>query len=96
MLKKSWRTPQLKKLVSALLSLKDEKEALIFLRDLCTLDELEEMSQRWQIAQLLYKGESYRAVAKKAGVSTTTVTRIAQWLEHGEGGYRAALERHDS
>ncbi len=90
---KNWRTPKLKKLVQAILSLKDEAETLNFFRDLCTRDELEEMAERWHVVQLLAKGKSYREIAKKTGVSTTTVTRIAQWLEHGEGGYQAALQR---
>lgn len=89
----NWRTKKLKGLMQVILNLKNEAEALNFFRDLCTLDELEEMAQRWEIAQLLNKGESYRVVAKKIGVSTTTVARIAQWLEHGEGGYRAVLDK---
>ena len=72
--------------------LKTEPEAQNFLRDLCTLDELEELSTRWEIAQMLDGGLSYREIAKKTKVSTTTVTRIAYWLEHGEGGYRVALK----
>ena len=79
--------------MKAILSLKDEKEALNFFRDLCTIDELQEMAQRWEIAQLLNKKESYRAIANKVGVSTNTVARIAQWLEHGEGGYQIILDK---
>lgn len=74
-----------------ILTIKDEKTALNFFRDLCTLDELEEMAQRWEIVQLLSTDKSYRYIAKKTGVSTTTVGRIAQWLENGESGYQAAL-----
>ncbi len=66
---------------------------LNFLRDLCTLEELSELSERWKIAQLLDKGLSYRAVAKKTTASTTTITRIAHWLKHGESGYRRALKK---
>ncbi len=75
------------------MSLKSEAEALNFFRDLCTIDELEEMAGRWHIAHLLAAGESYRAIAKKTGASTTTITRIAQWLERGEGGYQTALKK---
>ena len=89
----NWRTKKLKSLVRAILNLKEEKDALNFFRDLCTIDELEEMAQRWEIAQLLNKKYSYRDIATKVGVSTTTVARIAQWLEHGEGGYKAALDK---
>jgi len=90
---KPWKTPSLKKLARTFLSLKTEEEMLNFLRDLCTLDELEEFGTRWEIAKMLAKGESYRTIAKKTNVSTTTVTRIALWLEHGEGGYKVALKR---
>ena len=90
----AWSTKELKDLVKALLSIQKEQELLHFLRDLCTLEELTEMATRWRIAQLLYEGKlSYRQVAQKTKVSTTTVTRIAAWLWHGEGGYAAALER---
>jgi TrpR-related protein YerC/YecD len=90
---KTWKTLELKKLARAFLSLKTEEEMLGFLRDLCTPDELEEFAVRWEIAQMLAKGESYREVANKTKVSTTTVTRVALWLEHGEGGYKAALAK---
>lgn len=90
---KPWKTPQLKKLTRAFLSLKTEEEILAFLRDLCTPDELEEFAVRWEIAQMLAKGQSYREIANKTKVSTTTVTRVALWLEHGEGGYRTALKK---
>lgn len=89
----NWRNKKLKDLIKIILKLKDESEALNFFRDLCTIDELEEMAQRWEIVQLLNKKQSYREVAKKIGVSTTTVARIAQWLDHGEGGYKAALDK---
>lgn len=88
---KNWRTKKLVDLMRIILSIKDEKTALSFFRDLCTIDELEEMSERWNIVQLLDKNESYRSISQKTGASTTTVARIAQWLERGEGGYQAAL-----
>lgn len=89
----SWKTPQLKQLANALRSVKDEAAMLAFLRDLCTLEELEEFSRRWQAARLLSQGKTYRTVAKATSLSTTTVTRIAHWLHHGEGGYQAVLKK---
>lgn len=88
-----WKTPRLKSLATAIASLKKEEDLLNFLRDLCTTDELKELSERWNIVQLLGKGYSYREIAKKTEVSTTTVTRIAYWLNNGEGGYQAALKK---
>ena len=51
------------------------------------------MAHRWQVAQLLDEGLPYVEVAKRAHASTTTVTRVAQWLRRGEGGYSLALKR---
>ncbi len=89
----NWKTPKLKKLAKIFLSLKTEKDVLSFLRDIATLEELEELSSRWEVVQLLDKGVSYREISTKTGVSTTTITRIAHWLKHGEGGYEKALTR---
>ena len=89
----SWKTPHLKNLARAFLSLKTERDMLNFLRDLCTLDELEEFATRLEIAKLISCGTPYRDIAKKVDVSTTTVSRVAQWLHHGEGGYQLALHR---
>lgn len=89
----SWKTPALKKLCRAFLSCKTEAELLNFLRDLCTLEELVELSERWKIVELLAEGLTYRAIAEQTGVSTTTITRIAHWLNHGEGGYQAVLKK---
>ncbi len=91
----NWKNEKLKDLARAFSVIKNPHNIAIFLRDLCTLDELEEMSNRWQAVLLLNQGKTYREIAKKTGLSTTTVTRIAYWLEHGEGGYKAALHGRD-
>ena len=83
----------LDELASALLTLREPAELKRFLRDLCTHAELEAMAHRWRIAQLLDEGHSYLEIAELAGASTTTVTRVAQWLHYGAGGYRMALKR---
>ena len=70
-----------------------KQEAERFFRDLCTLSELEAMAHRWQVVQLLEEGLPYLEIAERTGASTTTVTRVAHWLRHGEGGYRLALDR---
>ena len=88
-----WKTIKLKRLAHALLSLKTEREMLAFLRDAATLEELDELGTRWDVVLELNKGKSYRDIAKKTGVSTATVTRIAHWFRHGEGGYQAALKK---
>ena len=80
-------------LYEAIASLKTRQEVERFFRDLCTRSELEAMAHRWEVAQLLDEGLPYVEVAKRAHASTTTVTRVSQWLRNGEGGYQLALKR---
>jgi TrpR-related protein YerC/YecD len=83
-------------LFRAFLSLENIKEAEKFFRDLCTVEEIRAMSERWQIVRLLEQGLPYRTIAEKTGASTTTVGRVATWLNNGEGGYRLALTKSAS
>jgi TrpR-related protein YerC/YecD len=89
----SWRTRELRELSDALLALESREEVERFLRDLCTIAELEAMTHRWAVARLVDQGFPYLEVAQRTHASTTTVTRVAHWLRHGEGGYRLALDR---
>ena len=85
--------PGLDDLADAVASLRTRDEAQRFLRDLCTLPELEALTHRWRTVQLLEEGRPYVEIAERVPTSTATVTRVAQWLRHGTGGYRIALER---
>ncbi len=85
--------PGLDALASAIARLRTEDEVRRFLRDLCTLPELEALAHRWQTVQLLEQGVPYVEIAERVPTSTATVTRVAQWLRHGTGGYRIALDR---
>jgi TrpR-related protein YerC/YecD len=89
----TWQTPQVDELAEAVLALETREEAAAFLRDLCSLHELEALSHRLQVARLLDEGLPYARVASEVGASTATVTRVAHWLHHGEGGYRTVLDR---
>jgi len=88
-----WRTTDIDELIGALLRLDSADEAARFLRDLCTLGELHDLAQRWAVVRRLDQGEHYAQISRETGASTATITRIASWLNHGEGGYRAALDR---
>jgi TrpR-related protein YerC/YecD len=89
----AWRNEAASELVEAILRLETSDEASAFLRDLCTLGELHDMAQRWAVVRLLDQGMHYAEISGRTGASTATITRIAQWLHHGEGGYTKALER---
>lgn len=82
-------------LIRAFSKLKTEKEVENFLRDLLTLPEIKETANRFHIATLLWRGGmSYQAIAKQAKTSTTTVTRVADWLfKKGLNGYQTVLKR---
>lgn len=85
--------PGLAELADAMTTLRSADEVTRFLRDLCTLPELEALAHRWQTVLLLEQGMPYVEIAERVPTSTATVTRVAQWLRHGTGGYRVALER---
>ena len=85
--------PGLDELAEALTAMRTPDEVKRFLRDLCTLGELEAFGHRWQIVRLLQEERSYLEIAERVHTSTATVTRVAQWLRHGAGGYQLALER---
>ena len=91
-----WRTPDAEALFDAILRLEDREEAERFFRDLCTLNELHDMAQRWAVVRLLDGGLHYAEISRQTGASTATITRIASWLNHGEGGYRAMLDKLDA
>jgi len=74
--------------------LKSKNEINNFLRDLLTLSEIKELSKRLRVAQLLNKKQfTYKEISEKVKTSTTTVTRVAHWLNHGKGGYRIVIKR---
>ncbi len=91
----SWhKEPWFKALVSALRSCKSDADMAALLRDIGTLSELQAWSERLEVARLIAQGMSYRNIAEVTGASTTTVTRVAHFLENGEGGYRTILHAH--
>lgn len=83
----------MRELFEAVLALRTPTEAANFFRDLLTLPELSEFANRWQIVKRLVRGDSYASIAKELNVSTTTVTRVAHWLNNGMGGYKAIAQR---
>lgn len=84
---------EMKELHEAVLKLKKPEEVSNFFRDLLTIAEIKEFANRFQAAKLLDQGMPYAEIAKKLKISTTTVTRVALWLNHGTGGYKLVLSR---
>jgi TrpR-related protein YerC/YecD len=88
-----WITPATRELAGAIAALRDPDEALRFLRDLCTVNELREFTARWEVARLLDEGVSYHDISERTGASSATISRVNQWLRYGRDGYRLVLDR---
>ena len=77
----------------AIISLKTEKECEMFFDDICTIQELEAIAQRFEVAKLLVEGKSYVDINKETGASTATICRVSKCLNYGDGGYKTAIDR---
>lgn len=91
----SWRRERwFQALCKAIASCETQEDVADLLRDIGTLSELQAWSERFEVAKQLSQGLTYREIAANTGASTTTVTRVAKYLENGEGGYRKILKTH--
>lgn len=88
-----WKTPEKKQLVAAVLALGSPDEARRFLRDLMTKGEIDEFARRLTAAEMLSRKVPYTTIEKETGFSSTTVARVARWLNNGNGGYKMMIAR---
>ena len=82
-------------LYKAILSLENEEECRLFFEDICTIKELETMSQRLEVAKLLSGGATFNEIVAKTGASTTTISRVNRCLNYGDGGYRKVIDKNN-
>lgn len=87
------RHPSVDRLFEAILSLQTKDECYEFFEDACTIREIEEIAQRFEVAELLWNGKSYNEINQTIGASTATICRVKKCLVYGNSGYRVALER---
>ncbi len=80
-------------LFRAILELKTLEDCYDFFEDICTIKEVQDMSQRLEVAALLHEGQSYVQICSKTGASTATIGRVNKCLNYGTGGYKKALEK---
>lgn len=92
-MEKDLKNRQAKELFLAISKLENADECAKFLRDLCTFSEIKAMIERFQVAKMVSKKQTYRRIAKETGISSATITRVAHWLHHGTGGYSLILDR---
>jgi TrpR-related protein YerC/YecD len=88
-----WLSEEIREVATAFVSLRTPEESLRFLRDLCTINELKELGQRWHVARLLDEGVSYHEISERTGASSATISRVSQWLRYGRDGYRLVIDR---
>lgn len=80
-------------LFDAILCLKNREECYRFFEDLCTVNELHSMSQRFEVALMLKNRSTYLEVAERTGASTATISRVNRSLNYGNKGYEVVFER---
>ena len=92
----NWVNDKTLGLADALVRINDRKTALNFLRDLLTIKEIQTIENRWRAAQMLHDGMSYTQIENETGLSSATIAIVQKYLQYGEGGYKALLEKHNS
>ncbi len=90
---KKIKTEAVDHLFDAILSLENNEECYSFFEDLCTVNELLSLSQRFEVASMLRSGKTYMEIAEKTGASTATISRVNRSLNYGNDGYDLVFTR---
>ena len=80
-------------LFEAVLCLENKEECYTFFEDVCTINELLSLSQRFEVARMLRQKKTYLEISEKTGASTATISRVNRCVAYGSGGYGLVLER---
>ena len=87
------KSKEVEQLFEAILSLNDVKECYDFCEDVCTINELLSLSQRFEVAKMLTDKRTYLDISEKTGASTATISRVNRSLNYGNDGYEMVFER---
>ena len=90
---KKIHTEAVDQLFEAILSLKNKEECYIFFEDVCTINELLSLSQRFEVARMLREKKTYLEISEKTGASTATISRVNRSLTYGNDGYEMVFNR---
>ena len=90
---KKLKTEAVDHLFQAVLTLKDINECYSFFEDVCTVNELLSLSQRYEVARMLRQRKTYLDIAEKTGASTATISRVNRSLNYGNDAYDMVFER---
>ncbi|GIN58451.1 YerC/YecD family TrpR-related protein [Lederbergia ruris] len=87
------RGKELDQLFDAILTLQDREECYRFFDDLCTINEIQSLSQRLEVARMLREGNTYHKIEAETGASTATISRVKRCLNYGNDTYEMVLDR---
>ncbi|ANC75578.1 MAG: YerC/YecD family TrpR-related protein [Bacillota bacterium] len=87
------RGKALDQLFESVLSLKDMEECYRFFDDLCTMNEIQSLAQRLEVARMLREGKTYHKIESETGASTATISRVKRCLNFGNDAYAMVLDR---
>ncbi|CCX89690.1 putative uncharacterized protein [Clostridium sp. CAG:590] len=90
---KTIRTKAVKEMFDAILTLEEEEECYKFFEDVCTVNEVLSLAQRFEVAKMLTQGHTYMEVAEQTGASTATIARVNRSLNYGGEGYEMVFAR---
>ena len=90
---KKIRTEEVDHLFEAILTLQNKDECYQFFEDVCTVNELISLAQRYEVAQMLRNKNTYLEIAEKTGASTATISRVNRSLNYGNDGYDMVFKR---
>ena len=90
---KKIHTEAVDQLFDAILSLRNRDECYTFFEDVCTINELLSLSQRFEVAKMLREKKTYLEISEKTGASTATISRVNRSLSYGNDGYEMVFER---
>jgi TrpR-related protein YerC/YecD len=86
-------TEAVENMLEAILHIETKEEAFDFFEDLCTVNELLSLSQRFEVATMLRDGKTYLEIAEKTGASTATISRVNRSLNYGTDGYEKIFQK---
>ena len=90
---KKIKTEAVESLFEAILQLENKEECFNFFEDLCTVNELLSLSQRFEVASMLREKKTYLEIAEKTGASTATISRVNRSLNYGTDGYEVVFKK---
>ena len=85
------RNQSIDNLMKVIAKMDTADDCYAFFSDLCTIKELQDMAQRFDMARLLKEGANYQSVAAEVGASSATISRVNRCLMYGNGGYEKAI-----